>query len=142
LIRIALPDAFIVHCRRDPVDTCLSCYMTPFSSGNNFAASRADLVFFYREYERLMEHWRSVIPSRRFLELDYEGLVAEPDAAARRLVAFCELPWHPNCLSPERNRRPINTASVIQARRPVHTGSVARWRRYEPWLGELRQLLR
>lgn len=141
LIRIALPNAFIVHCRRDPVDTCLSCYMTPFSSGNDFAASRADLVFFYREYERLMAHWRRVIPPRRFLDLDDEELVTEPEAVTRRLIAFCELPWHPDCLAPEHNRRPINTASVMQARRPVYTGSVARWRRYEPWLGELRQLL-
>jgi tetratricopeptide (TPR) repeat protein len=141
LIRIALPDAFIIHCRRDPVDTCLSCYMTPFSSGNNFSSSRADLVFFHRKYERLMAHWRSVIPSRRFLALDYEELVTEPEAVTRRLIAFCELPWHPDCLAPERNRRPINTASVIQARRPVYTESVARWRRYEPWLGELRELL-
>jgi Flp pilus assembly protein TadD len=141
LIRIALPNAFIVHCRRNPIDTCLSCYMTPFSSGNEFAASRGDLVFFYREYERLMAHWRSVIPSHRFLELDYEALVTEPEAVTRRVIAFCELPWHPDCLAPERNRRPINTASVMQARRPIYTDQVARWRRYEPWLGQLRELL-
>jgi hypothetical protein len=141
LIRMAMPHAFIVHCRRNPVDTCLSCYMTAFSGGNSFAASRADLVFFYREYRRLMAHWRSIIPAERFLELDYEELVTAPEPMTRRLIAFCELSWHPDCLAPERNRRPVQTASVVQARRPVYTASVARWRRYQPWLGELQDLL-
>ena len=141
LIRASLPDAFIIHCRRHPVDTCLSCYMTPFESGNAFASSRSDLVFFYREYARVMAHWRSVLSQRRFLELDYEALVSEPEAMTRQLISFCELPWHNACLAPERNIRPVRTASVVQARQKPHTRSVARWRRYEPWLGELRELL-
>jgi hypothetical protein len=141
LIRLAMPDAYIVHCRRNAVDTCLSCFMTSFSGGNSFAASRADLVFYYRDYARLMSHWRSTIPARRFLEIDYEELVTAPEVTTRRLVAFCELPWHPDCLAPERNRRSVQTASVVQARRPIYTGSVARWRRYHPWLGALQDLL-
>lgn len=141
LIRAVLPDAFIVHCRRHPVDTCLSCYMTPFESGNAFASSRSDLVWVYREYAGVMAHWRSVLPPRRFLEIDYEALVREAEATTRRLVAFCELAWDDACLAPERNVRPVHTASVVQARRKMHTRSVERWRTYEPWLGELGELL-
>ena len=141
LIRAALPDAFIVHCRRNAVDTCLSCYMTPFESGNAFASSRSDLVWFYHEYLRVMAHWRSALSPRRFLEIDYEALVREPEATTRGLIAFCGLEWHEACLAPERNARPVHTASVVQARQKLHARSVERWRRYEPWLGELRALL-
>ena len=88
LIRLALPAARIVHCRRNPVDTALSIYFTEFASSLGFAFDRGDIVFMYRQYERLMAHWRSVLPADRFLELDYEQLVAEPKAQTRRLVAF------------------------------------------------------
>ena len=89
-----------------------------------------------------MEHWRRVLPADRFTEVDYETLVEDREAETRRLVAFVGLDWDDACLAPERNRRAVKTAaSVWQARQPVYTTSVARWRRYEPWLGELRALL-
>jgi Sulfotransferase family len=87
-----------------------------------------------------MQHWRSVLPARRFLEIDYESVVAAPEAAARRLVGFCELSWDDACLGPEANARPVHTASVYQTRQAVHQRSVGKWRLYEPWLGELRDL--
>lgn len=138
LIRQVLPRARVIHCRRHPVDTCWSIFMTYFRSR---LADRSDLVFSYRQYERIMTHWRSVLPSERFFEIDYETLVADPEPVTRRLVAFCGLEWHEACLAPHRNRRPVTTASLWQARQPIYRGSVARWRRYEPWLGELRDLL-
>ncbi len=140
LIRLVLPDAYVIHCRRDPRDTCLSAYMTLFSAGNAWAARREDLAFVYRQYVRLMAHWRAVLPARRFLEIDYELVVAAPEAAARALVAFCGLKWNEACLRPEANRRPVHTASVYQARERVHARSVGRWRAYAPWLGELATL--
>ena len=142
LIRLAFPDARIVHCRRHPVDTCLSIYFTNFwAHQNDYACDRGDLVFYYRQYERLMDHWRRVLPPDRFTEVDYETLVADREAETRRLVAFIGLDWDDACLAPERKRRAVKTASVWQARQPVYKTSVERWRRYEPWLGELRELL-
>ena len=87
-----------------------------------------------------MEHWRRVLEDDRFIEIQYETLVANREAETRRLIAFCGLDWNEACLTPERNRRAVNTASLWQARQPVYTTSVERWRRYEPWLGELREL--
>ena len=141
LIRLAFPDARIVHCRRRPVDTCLSIYFTNFWASQDYAWDRGDIAFFYRQYERLMDHWRRVLPADRFTEVDYETLVEDREAETRRLIAFCGLDWDAACLAPERNKRAVKTASVWQARQPVYKTSVERWRRYEPWLGELRDLL-
>jgi hypothetical protein len=88
-----------------------------------------------------MEHWRRALPADRFTEVQYETLIADREAETRRLIAFCGLDWDEVCLAPERNRRTVNTASLWQARQPVYATSVERWRRYEPWLGELRTLL-
>src|SRR5208337_3438794 len=141
LIHLLLPMARIIHCRRHPVDTCLSIYFTFFKGRMDFAYAKADLAFAYRQYGRLMEHWRAVLPHDSFIEVDYENLIADPEAVTRRLIAFTGLDWHDACLQPERNKRTVKTASVWQARQPVYSTSVARWRRYEPWLGELRELL-
>jgi hypothetical protein len=123
------------------VDTCLSIYFTHFLRRMDFASDRSDLVFEYRQYERLMAHWRAVLPADRFLDVDYEALVDDREAGTRRLIEFCGLEWDDACLSPERNRRAVTTASIWQARQPVYRNSLARWRNYEPWLGELRELL-
>lgn len=141
LIHLALPRARIVHCRRDPVDTCLSIYFTRFATRQEFAYDRGDLVFYYRQYQRIMQHWRAVLPPERLFELDYAELVREPEATTRRLIAFTGLQWADACLHPEANRRVVRTASMWQARQPVYRSSLARWRNYEPWLGELRTLL-
>ena len=141
------PNARIVHCRRNPVDTALSIYFARFTpSGNfaqinNFAYDRKDIVRAYRAYQRLMEHWRGMLSPDRFIEIDYEALVADPETVARRLVAFCGLEWDRACLVFHQSSRPIGTASAWQARQPIYRGSVERWRNYEPWLGELRELL-
>jgi tetratricopeptide (TPR) repeat protein len=140
-IHLAFPRARIIHCRRHPVDTCLSIYFAHFAGRATYANDRGDLVFEYRQYERLMAHWRGVLPANRFLEVDYETLVADQEAGTRRLIDFCGLEWDDACLRPEGNTRPVLTASSWQARQPVYRSSVARWRNYEPWLGELRELL-
>jgi hypothetical protein len=139
-IHALMPEARIIHCRRDPIDTCLSIYATLFNTRITFAARKDDLAFCYRQYLRLMEHWRSVLPSDIFIEVEYEQLVADREAQTRRLVAFSGLDWNDGCLNPERNERAIGTSSAWQARQPVYETSLQRWRRYEPWLGDLRQL--
>jgi tetratricopeptide (TPR) repeat protein len=141
LVHLLLPRARIVHCRRNPVDTCLSIFQTQFTESWGFASDRGDLVAYYRQYLRLMDHWRSVLPADRLLEVDYEDVVSSPEAASRRLIAFCGLEWDAACLHPEHNPDAVRTASKWQARQLIYRTSVERWRRYEPWIGELRELL-
>jgi hypothetical protein len=88
-----------------------------------------------------MEHWRAMLPAERLLEIDYEELVASPETVSRRLIAFCGLDWHEACRDHHKTDRPILTASAWQARQPIYRGSTQRWKHYEPWLGDLRQLL-
>ena len=140
LIHCIFPNATLIHCRRHPIDTALSILATDFNSPLEYASERGDLVFFYRQYERLMAHWREVLPTDRFIEVDYEALVADPEPQTRRLLSACGLDWSDACLAPHLNTRKVETASVWQVRQPIYRTSVARWRRYEPWLGELREL--
>jgi hypothetical protein len=140
-IHTLMPRARIIHCRRDPIDTCLSIYSTLFNTRVNFAAKKDDLAFCYRQYLRMMDHWRKVLPADIFIETDYERLIADREAETRRLVAFTGLDWTDLCLRPEENTRAIGTASAWQARQPVYATSLERRRHYEPWLGELRELL-
>jgi tetratricopeptide (TPR) repeat protein len=141
LIRLAFPNARFIHCSRHPVDTALSIYTTLFGTRADYACNRGDLVFYYRQYQRLMRHWRDVLPAGAIFEAPYEAIVSDPDAWSRALIDFCGLDWDDACLRPEANPRVVRTASLWQARQPVYTASVERWRRYEPWLGELRDLL-
>jgi tetratricopeptide (TPR) repeat protein len=141
LVHLLFPNARVIHCRRNPIDTCLSIYSTQFTQSWGYASERGDLAFYYRQYLRLMEHWRAVLPPDRFLDVDYEDATAAPEGAARRLVAFAGLEWDAACLQPERNPDAVKTASTWQARQPIYRSSVERWRNYEPWIGELRSLL-
>ena len=132
-IHALLPRAKIIHCRRDPIDTCLSLYTTNFATRLPFAASRDDLAFYYRQYTRMMAHWRAVLPREIFLEVEYEQLIADRAAETRRLVEFAGLDWDETCLRPEQNTRAIGTASAWQARQPVYGTSVARAARFAGW---------
>jgi tetratricopeptide (TPR) repeat protein len=141
LVHRLFPGARIIHCRRNPIDTALSLYFNRFGKTQEFTWSRSDIVFYHRQYERLMKHWRTALPADRFLEIDYEKLVADQEAVSRRMVAFCGLDWDGACLDFHNTARPVATASAWQVRQPLYNSSVDRWRRYEPWLGELRELL-
>jgi len=134
-LSMLFPQATFIHCRRDLRDVAVSCWMTDFRSivwANNIEhiASR------FQQYQRLMDHWRSVLPVP-IHEVDYEETVDDLEAVAHRLVAACGLDWEPACLEFHRHQRPIRTASVTQVRQPVYKGSVARWKNYEPALAEL-----
>ncbi len=142
LIHMVFPKARIIHCKRNPIDTCLSIFSTYFTARMDFAADRGDLAFFYRQYLRLMDHWRQVLPSDVYYETVYEDLIADREDRSRELIRFCGLDWDEACLVPEQNERAVRTASVWQARQPVYKTQVERWRRYEPWLGELRGLVK
>ena len=104
-------------------------------------SDRGKLAFYYHQYVRLTDHWREVLPADWMIDVDYEQTIAAPAETARRVIAFCGLEWDPACLSPDRNRGAVRTASQRQARQPIYGTSIERWRNYEPWLGELRGLL-
>jgi Flp pilus assembly protein TadD/LPS sulfotransferase NodH len=141
LIHVAFPRVAIIHCRRAAVDTALSIHQTHFHPSLAFPTGGAELVAYFRDYQRLIDHWRSVLPADRFIEVDYEELARAPEPVIRRIIAACGLAWHDACLRPESNPRAVNTPSKWQARQPIYRTSVERWRRYEPWLGPLRALV-
>jgi tetratricopeptide (TPR) repeat protein len=141
LIHMAFPRATIIHCRRAAVDTALSIHQTHFHPSLAFPTGGEELVMYFRSYSRLIDHWRSVLPADRFIEVDYEDLTRAPEPVIRRIIAACGLAWHDGCLRPESNPRAVRTPSKWQARQPIYRNSVARWRRYEPWLGPLRALV-
>jgi tetratricopeptide (TPR) repeat protein len=140
LIHMSFPRATIIHCRRAAVDTAMSIHQTHFHPGLAFPTGGTELVAYFRSYQRLVEHWRRVLPPDRFIDLDYEELTSTPEPVIRRIIAACGLTWHDECLHPEDNPRAVKTPSKWQTRQPIYRTSVARWRRYEPWLGPLREL--
>ena len=135
LISVLLPNARIVHCRRDPVDTCLSCYMQNFADVH-FSPTLEGLGLYYREYERLMDHWRRVLPTPMF-EIQYEDLLDRQEAVTRDLIAYCGLPWNDKCLEYWKSPRVIQTPSGMQVRQPMYTRSRGRWHKYATHLGPL-----
>jgi tetratricopeptide (TPR) repeat protein len=141
LIHVAFPGAIIIHCRRALVDTALSIHQTHFHPSLAFPTGGDELVAYFHGYQRLMDHWRSVLPVDRFIEVDYEDLTRAPEPLIRRIIAASGLAWHHSCLRPELNPRTVKTPSKWQTRQPIYQTSVARWRRYEPWLGPLRALV-
>ncbi len=130
LIHLALPNAKIIHVKRNPIDTCLSCYSLLFAEPQPFAYDLAELGRYYRAYDALMDHWREVLPDGVMLEVAYEDVVRDLESEARRIVAHCGLDWDDRCLSFHENERPVNTASLVQVRQPLFTASVGRWRLY------------
>jgi tetratricopeptide (TPR) repeat protein len=141
LIHVAFPRATIIHCRRAAIDTALSIHQTHFHPSMPFPTGGAELVAYFRSYQRLIDHWRSVLPADLFLEVDYEDLTRAPEPVIRRIIAACGLAWHDSCLRPESNPRAVKTPSKWQTRQPIYRTSVERWRRYELWLGPLRALV-
>jgi tetratricopeptide (TPR) repeat protein len=133
LLAVLFPRAQFIHCRRDPRDTALSCWMTQFRM-LNWTCDQDDIASRFSDYQRLMAHWRDCLPVP-ILELDYEDTVADLEGTARRLVSWLRLEWEPACLDFHLTRRPIRTASAAQVRRPVFRSSVGRWRHYESALG-------
>jgi len=125
LIHLALPNARMIHARRDPVETCLSCYTNAFSAaGLAWTCDLGELGRYCRGYLRLMEHWRTALPAGAMLEVDYEDVVDDLETQARRIVAYCGLPWDDRCLAFYTTERPVRTASAAQVRRPIYRTSL------------------
>jgi tetratricopeptide (TPR) repeat protein len=139
LICMLFPSARVIHVRRDPLDTCISCYTNEFVA-YDLGADLGAVGHYYHQYERLMEHWRQVATSP-MLEIDYEEVVADLEGASRRMTDFLDVPWDPSCLKFQENKRFIGTASNRQASQPLYASSVGRWRHYDKHLGPLRASL-
>ena len=140
LIELLFPSARIIHCKRDPIDTCLSIYGLEFTANHPYADSLEHLGSYYLEYLRLMEHWKTVL-SVPVLEVQYEELVADQERISRQMVEFCGLPWDERCLNFHEAERLVTTHSYDQVRRPIYKQSVARWKHYERHLAPLIEAL-
>lgn len=136
LIRIMFPEAKIIHSRRHPLDTCLSCYFQNFSNGHVFTRQLDTLANYFLEYRRMMDHWNNIMPGEIF-DLEYESLVQQPEQTVRNLLSFCDLPWEDVCLDFNDNDRRVSTASSWQVRQPLYSRSIGRWRHYEQQLQPL-----
>ncbi len=141
LIHTAFPKTKIIHVRRSPIDNCLSIYTTAYQRPPVFAHDKSNIMFAYRQYQRIIAHWREVLPPEQFMEVQYEEIVADRDNQTRRLIEFSGLPWDDACLHHEKNERAVRTPSLWQVRQPIYKTSVERWRKFEPWIGEFRDLL-
>ena len=126
--------------QRNPIDTCLSIYFQQFEAINTYTHALGDLADYYRQYQRLMEHWRGLLPQDTLLEIPYEALVADTEKWARAMLRFIGLPWDPRCLEFDRTQRTVVTASRWQVRQGIDTSAVARWRHYAGFLGPLLSL--
>tara|TARA_R110002074_G_scaffold124579_5_gene261167 strand:- start:396 stop:1751 length:1356 start_codon:yes stop_codon:yes gene_type:complete len=140
LLAIMFPQAKVIHCRRHPLDTCLSCYFQRFRRGHEYSFNLSHLGLYFREYERLIQHWLEVLPTTPF-ELNYSGLVNEQEDVSRKLVSWTGMPWHDVCLSFHDNSRPVTTASNWQVRRPMNKSGLDRWKNYDQHLAPLREAL-
>jgi tetratricopeptide (TPR) repeat protein len=140
LIHAALPNARIVHMRRNPIDTCLSIYFQDFGAGHTYANALEDLAHYYGDYRRIMEHWRATLPEGTILEVPYERLTQDAEGWSRKMIDFIGLSWDPKCLDFDQVNRKILTFSKWQARQKVHRSSVERWRKYEKFVAPLLHL--
>lgn len=130
MIALMFPNARIIHCRRDAIDNCLSCFALPFSDTHNYNTDLRVLGLYYREYDRLMQHWNEVLPGRIF-ENRYETLVEDQEAQSRRLIDYLGLPWDDACLRFFDREGSVTTLSRWQVRQPIYKTSVKRWKDYE-----------
>ena len=139
-IAMMFPQARIVHCQRNPMDTCLSIYVQKFLQQHPYAYDLGELGAYYKQYQRLMSHWKSLLGDRIFT-IQYEELVCDLEGKSRELIDHIGLAWDEHCLRFHETGRSVQTASHLQVRQNVYTTSRERWRNYDQWLGPLRAVL-
>lgn len=140
LIALMFPGAKVIHCLRDPLDTCVSCYFHSFLGTMPYMYDLEHIGSFYRDYRRLMDHWRAVL-DLDILEISYETFVADQEGQVRGLLDHLDLEWEPACLAFHESKQAAVTASEAQVARPLNAGSVQRWRRHAERLGPLARAL-
>lgn len=135
-ISMMFPNARIIHMRRHPLDTCVSCYFQNFVKGHDYTRRLEWMGGYYRLYARIARHFRQAAPNP-WLEVRYEDLVSDPEPQIRRMIEFTGMDWEDACLTPEEADRSVRTASTQQVRKGINTGAIERWRRYEDHLDPL-----
>jgi tetratricopeptide (TPR) repeat protein len=137
MIHLALPNARIIHARRDPIDSCLSCFSKLFAGAMSFSYDLAELGRYYRAYDVLMAHWRHVLPAGVMLEVQYEDLVADFEPQATRILSYCGLEWEESCRRFHLTQRPVKTSSSTQVRAPLYRAAVGRSQPYRAMMAPL-----
>ena len=140
LIALALPNAKIIHCQRNPIDTCLSCYTTLFSSEHPYSYSLEALGNHYLLYQKIMAYWQELLPDR-MLNIQYEDVVDDLESQTRNLAKYCGLPWNNAFLDFHHSKQPAKTASLDQVNKPIYNSSVQRWKHYERFLQPLLDII-
>ena len=135
-ISMIFPNARVIHCMRNPLDSCLSCYFQDFFQSTDWCYEQENLIAYYRGYERLMNHWKQVL-NIPIMDVSYEELVANQENMSRKLIEFCDLDWTDDCLQFHKTKRLVTTASYDQVRKPIYNKSVSRWKNYRKHIGLL-----
>jgi len=141
LIELMLPHARVIHCMRDPLDTCMSIYFKDFATSHPYAYDLEHLGMYYQGYRKIMHNWKNIL-NIPIMDVQYEDLVANQEEVSRKLIEFCRLDWNDQCLRFHENKRFVSTASFEQVRRPMYTTSSGRWKNYEQFLDPLKDALR
>ncbi|MDH4055608.1 MAG: sulfotransferase [Gammaproteobacteria bacterium] len=137
LIRLALPNARIIHCVRDAKDNCLSIFKQNFTTANyRFAYNLKTIAQFHNQYRALMRHWREAMPGAIY-DVSYESLARDPEAEIRKLLEACDLDFQERCVRFEKTEAVVRTASAVQVRQPMYTSSVGLWEKYSQFLGPM-----
>ena len=140
LIRLILPNAKIIDARRHPLACCFSGFKQLFASGQEFSYSLTDIGQYYRDYQHLMDHWHRVLPGH-ILTVHHEAVVADLDTEVRRLLDFCGLDFHENCLNFHQTERSVRTPSSEQVRQPIYRSGLDQWHNFEPYLTPLKDAI-
>jgi len=135
-VDLILPESVIIHCTRNPLDTCLSLYFTDFINPLDYAYDLDNIAHFYKEYKKLMAYWNEVLDVN-IVDYSYENLVANKENMTKHLIKSCHLEWNDKCLKHNENKRYVNTASYQQVRKPIYNKSVNRWKNYEKHIPQL-----
>jgi len=140
-IHLMFPNAVILHCQRDPLDTCFSSFALRFAGGHEWSNRLSNTGYAYNAYQSMMDHWETVLPGR-VISVNYEELVSDFEPQVRGILKACGLPWDPACLDFQNASRAVRTASAAQVREPINTSSIGRWKNFEKHLGKLAESVR
>jgi Sulfotransferase family len=127
----------MIYVRRDPIDTCLSCYFQQFSPDLDFAMDLSDLAHFFAEHQKLLAHWRAVLPPGVLLEVPYAEMIAQQELWTRKIIEFLGLEWDARCLDFTSTQRTVLTSSYWQVRQKMYETSLGRWHHYEKFISPL-----
>ena len=137
LIKLILPNAKIIDARRNPMDACFSCFKQYFARGQHFTYDLDDIARYYKDYERLMDFWKSIFPDSIYT-IKYEDVINDPDNEVHSLLNYLELDFEDSCLNFYKSKRPVKTASSEQVRQPIYKSGLDYWLNYEHDLLTLR----